>query len=493
MRQLLTESMMLALAGCALGLVFATWATSVLVRLFPTNIANLSLPKIDHISIDGGVVLFSIVLAMLTGVIFGAAPALQVSSIAPEADLKEGGGRTIGGGASRRLRSGLVAAQVSLALVLLIAAGLMIKSFARLEETSLGFNPDHLLTLQLFLPRNHYPKDPERIRFVEQALAAIKPLPGVQSAGAVNFLPLTGFWGTLPISTPDSPSLPVAQWPEADYRISSDGYFPAMQIPLLRGRLFNSSDTSTSQLVCVVNEEFSKRFFPGQDAVGKFVMSDPASFGKTPWQIVGVIGNVKHFGAAEPVHAELYRPFTQDGFPLVAFVVRTGQDPLALANSVRQAIWSVDKNLAITRVISMDDAAAQSAALRRISMVILAFFAFCALVLAAMGIYGVVAYLVTQRTREIGIRMALGAQRNQILSMIVGQSFRVAAIGLAIGIAAAFAVTRFLSSLLFQVRAIDPVTFIAVPAVLGAIALAAAWLPARRAAAVEPTVALRYE
>ncbi|HKD90516.1 MAG TPA: ABC transporter permease [Terriglobales bacterium] len=492
-RQLLTESMMVALGGCALGLAFATWATTVLVRLFPTSIANLDLPKIDHISVDAGVILFSITLAVLTGVVFGAAPALQTSSIAPETDLKEGSGRTIGSGATRRLRSGLVVAQVSLALVLLVAAGLMIKSFARLQQTSLGFNPDHVLTMQLFLPRNHYPKDPERMRFVEQVLTAIKPLPGVQSAGAVNFLPLTGFWGTLPISTPNAPPAPVPQWPTADYRIASDDYFRTMQIPLLRGRFFNSSDAATSQLVCVVNEEFTRRFFPGQDAIGKFVMSDPDQFGKTSWEIVGVIGNVKHFGAAEPAHAELYRPFSQDGFPLVAFTVRTAQDPLALADSARQAIWNVDKNLAITRVISMDDAASQSTALRRISMVILGFFAFCALLLAAMGIYGVVAYLVTLRTREIGIRMALGAQRKQILGMMVAQSFRVAAIGLAVGIAAALAVTRFLSSLLFQVRAIDPLTFIAVPAVLGVIALAAAWLPARRAAAVEPTIALRYE
>jgi predicted permease len=492
-RQLLTESMVLALGGCALGIAFATWATSVLVRLFPANIANLSLPKIIHISIDTGVVLFSIGLAVATGVVFGAAPALQVSSVAPEADLKEGSGRTIGSGATRRLRSALVVAQISLALVLLIAAGLMIKSFARLQQTSMGFNPDHVLTLQIFLPNKHYPKDPDRSRFVEQALAAIKPLPGVESAGAVSHLPLTGFWATLPISRPDAPAAPVAQWPTADYQISSDDYFRTMQIALLRGRFFNSTDTPTSQLVCVVNQEFANRFFPGQDAVGKFVMSDPGGFGKSAWLIVGVIGNVKHVGAAEPVHAELYRPFTQDGYPLVAFTVRTAQEPLALANSVRQAIWSVDKNLAVSRVISMDDAAAQSSALRRISMVMLAFFAFCALLLAAMGLYGVVAYLVTQRTREIGIRMALGAQRTQILSMIVSQSFKVAALGLVIGVAAAFAVTRLLSSLLFQVRALDPLTFVTVPALLCGIVFIAAWLPARRAAAVEPTVALRYE
>jgi len=493
MRQLLTESVLLALLGCALGIAFAAWTGSVLVRMFPTNIANLNLPKITHIPIDGGVALFSVALALVTGLVFGAAPSLQVSSIAPEADLKEGSGRTIGAAGTQRLRSLLVVAQVSLAMVLLVAAGLMIKSFARLQQTRFGFNPDHVLTLQVFLPRQHYPKDAERSRFVQQALAAIKPLPGVESAGAVSHLPLTGFWASLPISTPDAAPAPVEQWPTADYQIASDDYFRAMQIPVLRGRVFNSGDSATSQPVCVVNEEFAKRFFPGQDAIGKFVMSDPADFGKAAWQVVGVIADVKHFGAAEPVHPEVYRPFTQDGFPLVAFAVRTGQSPLALADSVRQAIWTVDKNLAITRVISMDNAVAQSSALRRVSMAILAFFALFALVLAAMGLYGVVAYLVTQRTREIGIRMALGAQSHQVLRMVISQSFRLAAIGLVLGLAAAFAVTRFLGSLLFQVGALDPLTFVAVPLLLGAIAVAAAWLPARRAAAVEPTVALRYE
>src|SRR6266568_285899 len=492
-RQLLTESMMMSLAGCAIGWMLAAWASSLLVRLFPNNIANLNIPRVEQIPIDSAVAGFALLLVVVTGIVFGGVPAFQVSRVSPETDLKEGNGRAAGSSGSQRMRSALVVAQVSLALVLLICAGLMVKSFVRLQNTTLGFNPNHVLTMQVFLPRNRYKTDPERSRFVHDVLAEIHKLPGVESAAAVNFLPLSGFWGTVSFTTPGAAPAPVPQWPTADYRIASDDYFRTMQIPILRGRSFTSADTAQNPPMCIINATLAQRYFANQDAVGKLLTPDPGEFGKTPWLIVGVIGDVKHFGAAEAAHSEVYRPFTQDGFPLIAFTARTGQQPMALANSMRQAIWTVDKDQAIFRALSMEEAAWESSALRRISMIIFAFFAATALALSALGIFGVVAYLVAQRTREIGIRMALGAQRGAIVRMVVGQSFRVSAAGLALGTAAALAATRFLGSLLFQVRALDPMTFVAVPAVLCAVALVAAWAPARRAARVDPIVALRYE
>jgi putative ABC transport system permease protein len=492
-RQLLTESVMMSLAGCAIGLMLAALAAGFLVHLFPNNIANVSIPRVEEIPVDSVVVGFALLLAVVTGIVFGAVPALQVSAASPEAGMKGGGGRATGGGGSQLVRSGLVVAQVSLALVLLICAGLMIKSFAQVQNTSLGFNPGRVQTAQVLLPRSRYKTDPDRIRFVRDVLAEMHKLPGVESAGAVSFLPLSGFWGALSFTTPGAAPVPVSQWPEADYRIASEDYFHTMQIPILRGRSFTSADTPQNPPVCIINSTLAQRYFAGQDAIGKLLTPDPSDFGKAPWLIVGVIGDVKHFGAAEAAHAEVYRPFTQDGFPLVAFTVRTGQQPMALAGSMRQAIWAVDKDQAIFRELPMEEAAWESSALRRISMIIFAFFAATALALSALGIYGVVAYLVAQRTREIGIRMALGARPRAIVQMVVGQTFRVAAIGLGLGVAGALAGTRFLASLLFQVRALDTTIFVAVPVVLCAVALLAAWVPARRAARIDPIVALRYE
>ena len=492
-RQVLTESVLLSLLGSAAGLIGAAWSTRLLVHLFPQNIANLHIPHVEKIPLSSIVVLFSVLLAVVTGLLFGIAPALQVRSVSPDADLREGAERTVGSGSGSRLRSTLVVAQVSLALVLLACAGLMIKSFLRLQRASLGFNPDHVLTMQVVLPQSRYHTDPERSRFVRDALSRIEPLPGVQSAGAVNFLPLSGFWGTLSFQTTPSATVPVTQWPQADYRIASTDYFRTMQIPVLRGRVFSTQDTAESPLVCVVNETLARQYFNGEDPVGRYLTPDPGGFGKKPFLIVGVITDVKHFGAAEPTHAEVYRPFTQDGFVLIAFAIRTKTEPMALADSVRNAIWSVDKDQSIFRVLPMEDAVAQSSALRRTSMAILAFFAATALALAAFGIYGVISFLVMRRTREVGVRMALGAQRGDILRMIVGQSFRTVLIGVVLGVAGAFASSRLLTSLLFEVRAADPLTFSAVAALLSLVAIAAAWLPARRAAQLDPSHALRHE
>jgi predicted permease len=493
MRQVLTESVLLSVLGCIAGVLLATWSTGVLVHLFPKNIANLRMPHVDRIPINGLVILFSVMLAVITGLLFGSVPALQARGVSPDADLREGAERAAGSRAAARLRSGLIVTQVSLALVLLVCAGLMIKSFSRLERASLGFNPDHVLTAQIFLPPSRYHTDPERSRFVENALSRIEPLPGVKSAGAVNFLPLSGFWGTLSFQTTSASTAPVPQWPSAHYRIASTDYFHTMQIPLLRGRVFSAQDTAESPLVCVINEALVKRYFNNEDPVGHYLIPDPGGFGKRPWLIVGVIGDVKHFGAAEPINPEVYRPFTQDGFPLIAFTVRTTTEPLAMADAVQNAIWSIDKDQSILSVLPMDDAVAQSSGLRRTSMEILTFFATIALALAAVGIYGVISYLVVRRTREVGVRMALGAQPGDILRMIVGQSFRVVLVGLVLGVAGAYATSRLLTSLLFEVRAVDPLTFSMVVLLLSLASLGAAWFPARRAAQLDPNNALRHE
>jgi putative ABC transport system permease protein len=369
----------------------------------------------------------------------------------------------------------------------------MIKSFTRLQETSLGFNPDHVLTMQAFLSRTHYKTDPERSRFVQDTVNHIAQVPGVESVGAVNYLPLSGFWGTLSFSLPGDTPAPVAQWPEADYRLATNDYFRTMQIPILRGRGFTDQDTAQSQLVCIINATMARKFFPGRDPIGTLLTADPSVFGNKPFLIVGVIGDVKHFGPAEEVHPEVYRPFSQDGYPLVAWTVRTRPDPMSLAEPVRQAIAKVDSRQSIFRVMSMEEAAADTTAVRRVSAMIFVAFAVVALFLTVVGIYGVVSYLVAQQTKEIGIRIALGASTASVMRMVLAYSLRVALIGLAIGVPAAFAISRLLGSLLFRVRTSDPAVFVAVPLVLCAVAVFAAFLPALRASRVEPLQALRAE
>jgi predicted permease len=491
-RLVLTESILLGLVSCGAGLLIARWEAAVLVRMFPKNITNLSIPSVQQIPIDWPVILFCIGLAFLTSLLFGTAPALHASGIAPVAVLKAETGSIAGGGSSRA-RAALVIAQLSIALVLLVCAGLMIKSFTRLQNTPLGFNADRVLTAQMFLSRNRYKTDPERSRFVQEVTDHIAVMPGVEAVGAVNFLPLSGFWGTLSFTVADMSPAPVSQWPEADYRIASEDYFRTMQIPILRGRGFTSQDTAQSQLVCVINQTLARKFFPDQDPVGKFLTANPEIFGKKPFLIVGVVGDVKHFGAGEEGHAEVYRPFSQDGFPLIALAVRTRSDPAILADPVRRAIWSVDKSQSIFRVMTLDEAAADTIIIRRISAMIFVFFAGVALFLSVIGIYGVVSYLIAQRTREIGIRIALGAPAARVMRMVLGYSLRVAMIGLAIGVPVAFGVSRLLRALLFHVGTTDPLVFITVPVLLCAVAVIAAWVPATRASRVQPMDALRNE
>jgi len=369
----------------------------------------------------------------------------------------------------------------------------MIRTFLRLEGASLGFNPDHVLTAELLLPDTKYPKLEDHARFLNEALRRITGLAGVQSAGAVGFAPLSGFWGATNFTIEGQPVLSGGAPPEADFNLVSLSYFRTVEVPLVVGRGFEASDTASAPPVVVINQSMARQFWPNQDPVGKRLSPDPAMFGKTTWEIVGVVGDIKHFGVAEPTHSTIYRPFTQEKFPLISFAIRTRVPPRTLANAVRKAIWSVDKDQPIAKVISMDEAAAESVTLRKVSMILLGVFASISLFVAVVGLYGVMSSLVAQRTPEIGVRMALGARPKDISRLVVGKGLWLAGVGIVLGTAAALALTRVLTSLLFGVRPEDPSTFAAVGLLLSAVAWLASYLPARRAAKVDPMVALRCE
>jgi putative ABC transport system permease protein len=483
LRQLLTESVLLALLGGVAGLLMTLWTTGGLVKLFPNNIANVSIPKVEQIPVDLGVIGFALALSVLTGIVFGLAPAWQASRADLNESLKEGGRATDAGG--HRMQRAFIVSEVALALVLLIGAGLMIRSFVRLRQGNLGFDPHNVLTMQIFLPPEKYAKT--RV-FVERALPRIEALPGVESAGLVNFLPLSGFNGRTSFAIRGQPLPPPGQELYADNRVASPNYFRAMRIPILKGRPFTDRDDAHSSPVVIINENLARRYFPNEDPIGKRL-----SMGPTVYEIVAVVGDVKHHGLGAETNPEVYRPFEQFPFPLLAFVVRTATDPAILANAVRKEIWAADKDQPIFRVLTMEQAASESVGLRRVSMVLLVSFGLLAVLLAALGVYGVMSYSVVQRTHEIGIRMALGARQGDVLRLMLREGMILVAIGLAAGLAAAVAVTGMLSSLLFGVTATDPVTFACIPVLLAAVALLANYAPAVRATKIDPMVALRYE
>ena len=490
-RQLLSESLLLSVCGGLLGLLLAFWSRGMLLRLFPNDIANLNIPHVESIPIDTEVVVFALLISAVTGVLFGLLPAFHTSVGTLYETLKEGG-RT-GAAGRESTRSTLVIVEMALSLALLSGAGLMVKTLLHLEGASLGFNPDHVLTAQVLLPGAKYPKLEDRARFLDQALANIKALPGVESAGVTGFPPLSGFWDSTNFTIAGQAPSTRSEMPEADFNLASPSYFRTMQVALLAGRDFQATDRATGPQVAVINETMARRFWPAQNPVGKRITPDPAIFGNTTWEVVGVVADIKHFGVAEPTHPTIYRPFAQEKFPLLTFTTRTQVPPENLAPGLRQAIWSVDKDQPISKVITMDEAASESIALRKISMVLLTAFAALAVFLAVIGLYGVMAYLVAKRTQEIGVRMALGARPADIAQLVLGHGLRLTMVGIALGTAAGLGLTRLLTSLLFGVRPQDPVTFLGVAMLLGGVALLASYLPARRASRLDPTLALRYE
>jgi predicted permease len=497
MGQFFTESVLLALAGGTLGLVVAYGGASALVAMFPTTVSNLSIPRIETIPIDGGVLTFALLASVVTGILFGLAPALEACRWSPGESLKESGRTGAGSTSGRRVRNALVVSEVALSLVLLTAAGLMIRSFFYLVRADLGFSPEHILSLRVFLPGYQYKNDAQMIAFSSETLSRIQSLPGVQAAGTVTFLPLSGWWGTREVSVAGRPVDPAAKNPSPVWSSVSPDYFRAMNIPLLKGRYFTEQDNASSADVVILSAALAGQLWPNEDPLGRQVNVE--EFNK-PRQVIGVVGDVYQLGrGVQPagmradVTSEIYIPYDQWPSHLMCFTIRTAADPLGLAKAVESAIWAVDKEQAVSFVETMDQLASETIVLQRASMILLAVFAGFALALASIGIYGVISYSTSRRTHEIGIRIALGAGRKDVLGLVLGEGLVLTLAGVALGLAGAFGLLRFLSSVLYGVRASDPATFLIVPVVLIVVALAACYLPARRAMGVDPMVALRYE
>jgi putative ABC transport system permease protein len=485
MRQLLTESLLLATAGAAGGVLLAWWGVNLL-----RTIGSNYLPRLDEVSIDARVLAFTAFLSIVSGLLFGLVPAWQASRAGLSEYLRKASQARAGGSAWRRTRKLLVVAEVALSIVLLAGAGLMLNSFLRLRRVSPGFAPERILTTEISLPGARYKEPAEINNFYERLIAQVRNLPGVEAAGIGMSLPpnLLAISDTFTIEG----APPSETQPTSPVVIVSSGYFEALGIPLLAGRNFTETDRADKPLVVIINESFARRYFPHESPVGKRMKTGGPERPKNPWmEIVGVVGDVKYGGldvAAEPAY---YEPYQQVDWSDTYIVVRTSSEPRALAAGVRQAIWSLDKDLPITNMRTMEDLLSDSVARPRFRTFVFLVLGTLAIVLAVTGIYGVISYLVSQRTREIGIRVALGAQRRTVLNLIIRQGMSLALVGAVIGLIAAFVLTRLMRGLLYGVEATDPLTFSAITILLLLVSLAACWIPARRAAKVDPLVALR--
>jgi putative ABC transport system permease protein len=488
-RQMLTESVLVSLAGGALAVVLAIWGTSLLVSFEPAN-----LPRLSEIGVDARVLVFTFGVSLLTGLLFGLLPAWTASRKGVSEALKEGGRSATAGGARQKLRSAFVVVELAVALVLLVGAGLLIKTFWKLRSVEPGFNPEHLLTMRIELPEARYKNVAVQTQFRSQILAGINSMPQVQAA-MISELPLSGDSLDHNFLIENRPPIAPGDEPSLETRSVMGDYFKVMQIPLKSGRDFNAQDfVGNAPLVGLANESLVNQYFQNEDPLGKRVRwaSDPGLRWMT---IVGVVGDVKHFGLDVPELPALYTPYTQAAAwkRWMSVVARTQGHPAGMSQAIKKEIWKVDSLLPVTRMETMNEVAAESFAARRFNMSLLTLFAAMALVLAAIGIYGVMSYAVTQRTQEIGIRMALGATSLDVLKLIVRNGMTLVIIGVAVGLAGAFALTRLMVTWLFGVTPTDALTMSLVSAVLIGVALLACFIPARRATKVDPLVALRYE
>jgi predicted permease len=485
-RQLLTESVLLAMAGGTVGLALAYWGMTALLSIMEDKI-----PRSTEIGIDTRVLLFTVGVSLLTGIIFGLFPALQASKHDLHSILKEGGRS---GAARRSVRGLFVVAEVALALVLLVGAGLLLKSFQKLQEVNPGFRADHLLTMQLALPGTRY-NEPQQIdAFFQQVLEKVKSIPGIESAGVSTSVPMSGSGSSGSFSIEGRTPGPGEMSPWGNRWFAGASYFQTMSIPLIRGRYFDDRDVREAPQVAIIDETMQRKFWPDEDPIGKRITFQRDAQGNPIWrEIVGVVRHVKQRGLDGESPVQYYVPHRQLPSAGVFFVARTSGEPSSVAGAVRGAVQQVDSELPVFRVSTMERMVADSMAQRRFAMTLLGVFATVALILASVGLYGVMSYSVTHRTNEIGIRMALGARVPDVLGMVIGQGMKLSIAGVAIGLAGAFGLTRLMESLLFGVSTTDPWTFFAVALVLAGVSLLACYIPARRATKVDPMIALRYE
>jgi putative ABC transport system permease protein len=485
-RQFLTESVLLALVGGALGLLLSVWGTSLIER-----IGSRVTPLLSGVAIDNRVLGFTIVISVLTGIVFGLAPALHLSSLDLNESLKEG---SRGSSAGRNpLRSGLVVSEVALALVLLVCAGLMIKSVMRLRDVSPGFNPAKLLTMNVSLPSAKYPKGPDRNALFTRMLERVGALPGVETAELTSILPFSGNFDGRGLAVEDRPK-PRGEEISVDLYIETPGYVRAMGIPLIKGRELTEQDTDKTPLAALINQTMAQQLWPNEDPLGKRIKFPGTEKNPQPWRtVVGVVGDVNQYALDRKPPMQIYLPEAQYPTSNMSLIVRTSSDLTGTIAAVRGEIRGLDPDQAVYNIATMESLLSDSISLRRFSMVLLMIFAAVALALAAVGIYGVISFAVTQRTHEIGIRVALGARGADILRLVVTRGMILTLSGVGIGLMAAAGLTRFLQTLLYGVSATDPATFIAISLLLTGVALGACLVPARRATKVDPMIALRYE
>ena len=486
-RQLLAESVVLAVAGGAAGLLLGWWA----LRLLRAVVAEqLPIQRLEMVGIDGWVLAFTAGASLVSGVVFGLVPALTASGKVLSDALKEGG-RAGTAGRSARARNTFVVVEVALALILLAGAGLLIRSFAQLMSVDPGFDTDRTITMRVSLPGSRYREGADRVQFFRRLFDRISTLPGIDAAGANSSIPLTGPGAATGFEIVGRPKPAPGQGPVLDVRVVTREYFKALGIPLLKGRLFNEDDPADSLNRIIVNQALAEKYFPGEDPIGRKI--------RVAWnderddEIIGVVGDVRHASLHEQARAMNYWPYARFSYPGMTIALRTAGDPRPAAAAVTAIVRELDPELAVADVQTMGEIVSESVTERRLTMTMLAIFAAAALLLAAVGIYGVIAYSVSQRTQEIGIRMALGARQRDVLRMVVGHAMTLTAAGIAIGAVGGLLLTRLMGELLFNVRPADPVTFAAVTALLAGVAAVASYLPGRRAALVDPVVALRAE
>jgi len=488
-RQLLTETVLLSLAGGALGLVLGLWGTRALVALNADDI-----PRAAEIGLDPSVFLFTFGVALAAGLLAGLAPVVHAARADLQGSLKEGTSAAGEGGRARFLRKALVLVEVAVAVVLLVSAGLLLRSLIQLQGISPGFEPEGVMTAMVSLPDAGYPDDAARAPFYRQLLERLEAVPGVEAAGAGFPLPLSGGGYFLSFGIEGRPAPPPQDSPSAGIRFVTPGYLEALEIPLLDGRRIAEADRADSRQVAVISRAMAERMWPGESPLGgRFTFGDPTAPDASWMEVVGVVGDVRHGDITAEPDMEVYLPMDQNPFSVATLVLRTSGDPQTLTAGLREAVRAVDPSLPVYRVETLEQVVGGALADQRFSAVLLGVFAALALVLASLGVYGVISYAVAQRTRELGLRMALGAPRERVLRLVLGQGMVLVAAGVGVGLALAFVASFLLRSLLYEVGFADPLTYAAVPALLLLVGVTAVWLPALRATRVDPMVALRAE